>query len=111
MTAEDIREHIKNAKNELHSCVGSLCLDHAGTYISLLAYVRFETAKRKQGAYEIQVMAIQAGDTLGKATALMKCSQEYADYLTYEGLSEALLEMVRTLRKKGEIDKQEEMLT
>jgi hypothetical protein len=111
MNSQEIREHIKQSKQAVHACVGSGCLDEAATYISLLAYVRYETAKKKQEAYEIQVGAIQAGDTIGKAQALMKSTNEYKEYLMYEGFSESLLEMTRTLRAKGKGDDSEKMLT
>ncbi|MEK0326191.1 MAG: hypothetical protein QQN63_10865 [Nitrosopumilus sp.] len=111
MTHEDLQKHLKESKLALHSCIGSKCMDEAGTYVSLLAFVMVETAQKKQESYALNITEIATGSSAAKSEIIMKASDEYRDYLIHKGYCEALLEQVRNFRAKGKGDDSEKQMT
>ena len=111
MNFTDLQNHMKQSRLDARSCIGSSCLDFAAHYTSLMSYVRTEAVVAKQQAYALQVTEMARGETAAKAEAIMKASDEYKNYLIYQGYAEDMLEQVRTLRAKGKGDGSEYMMT
>ena len=111
MNIEDCQTQMKQSRLDAQTCLGSSCMDYAAYYTSLMSYVRTEAIKRKQLAYGNYVAEMANGSTAAKSEAIMKSSDEYKEYLIYQGFADDLLEQVRTLRAKGKGDDSEKMVT
>lgn len=107
----DIQAKLKDSRKALVDCLGSQCIDEAGMYTSLLAYVRVLSARKKQEAYAIFTTEMANDVSAAKAEAIMKASDEHREYLIYEGYGEALLEQIRNFRAKGKGDDSEKQVT
>lgn len=102
----DIQAQIKDFRVRGNTCDGSSCMDIAMEVISMMGYVNVLAAQARQEAHALMVTEM-VNESAAKAEAIMKASDEYKNYLTYNGYSECLMELSRTLRAKGKLSEEE----
>jgi len=106
----NIQEKIAAFRKQGETCQGSACMDIAMEVISLMGFINAKSAAYRQQAHALAVTEM-TNQSAAKSIVLMKASDEYKKYLIYNGYSESLMELSRTLRAKGKLSEEEKSET
>src|SRR3990167_3807393 len=97
MTTADVQEKLEDLSKRASYISPSECNDEAIMLSAILSSLNVPRATMKQKAYRVAL------DVIGSASLAeitMKASDEYKQFMILDGLSEAVLQMIHSLKAK-----------
>ena len=98
MTTADVQERLENISRRAHNMMPGECNSEAIMLSAILSSLNVPRATKKQEAYKV---ALGYVGSAAMADIKMKASDEYKQFLILDGLSEAVLQMIHSLKAKA----------